>query len=223
MLAETGSIFVQINDEHLHLVRGLMDEVFGKDNCCGIVAFSKTSGQSARLLATVSDYLVWFSKAKDSVKYRQLYLDKAVGGVAGGEYNWVLLADGITRTVSDDEIENPDSLPAGSRVLRYADLTSQGATSGDQEFSFGGRKWTPPPNTHWKTSVEGLRRLGAKGRIHARKNSLAFIRFIDDFPATPITAAWADTGLAGRPGDKIYAVQTNPKVVLRCIAMCADP
>ena len=223
LLAESGSIFVQINDENVHLIRSLLDEIFGKDNYCAIISFAKTSGQSTRLIPSVSDYLVWFARDKKMVKYRQLYMDKSVGGFAGGEYNWLRLPDGSTRSLTQEEIANPTKLPRGARVLRYDNLISQGGTNTDQEFDFEGRVWTPPPNTHWKTRVEGLGRLAEKGRILARKNSLAFIRYIDDFAATPITAAWVDTGVAGRPGDKLYAVQTNPKVVLRCVAMTTDP
>jgi adenine-specific DNA-methyltransferase len=59
LLTETGSVFVQIGDENVHLVRSVMDEVFGADNFVCQVAFVTTGGQSADLLGNVFDFLVW--------------------------------------------------------------------------------------------------------------------------------------------------------------------
>src|SRR6185312_6044134 len=47
LLTETGSIFVQIGDENVHLVRSLMDEVFGSENFCAMITYKKTSSASS--------------------------------------------------------------------------------------------------------------------------------------------------------------------------------
>lgn len=223
LLAETGSLFVQINDRNEHLVRSLLDEVMGQHNFCSLIAFNKTSGQASTLLAGVSDYLLWYGRNRVAVKYRQLYLEKEVGGLGGGEYDKVRLPSGEVRSLTDEEMEDTSILPPKAQVLRYDNLISQGETTSDQRFVFEGKEYRPGPNAHWKTTVEGLRRLASKGRIHRRKDSLAYVRFIQDFPVVPVTSQWADTGIAGRRGEKLYSVYTSPKVVLRCIAMTTDP
>ena len=97
LLTDSGSVFVQIGDQNLHLVRVLLDEVFGADNACGLISFAKTSGQTNDLLSSVSDFILWYGKRRDQVKYRQLHLRKIVGGAGGAEYTRVRLADGSTR------------------------------------------------------------------------------------------------------------------------------
>ena len=70
---------------------------------------------------------------------------------------------------------------------------------------------------------EGMKRLVAANRVEARANSLSYIRYFDDFPVMRYTNTWSDTGIAGRPGDKVYVVQTSPKVIERCILMTTEP
>ena len=77
LLTETGSVFIQIGDENVHLVRNLLDEVFGSENFCAQIVFRKTSAQTSDTLALVSDYIIWYAKNKDSVKYHQLFELKA--------------------------------------------------------------------------------------------------------------------------------------------------
>src|SRR5579864_7371365 len=88
LLTESGSIFVQISDENVHRVRALMDEVFGENNYCGEIAFSKTTGLTSRLIASTFDYLIWYSKALGSTKYRSLYTMKPLQDEVRGEFRW---------------------------------------------------------------------------------------------------------------------------------------
>src|SRR4051812_35266081 len=55
LLAESGSIFVQISDENLHRVRALMDEVFGESNFAALIYFLKTTGKGSRFLDPSGD------------------------------------------------------------------------------------------------------------------------------------------------------------------------
>ena len=71
LLAESGSIFVQIGDENVHRVRALMDEVFGSDNFVLNIKFSKTSGLGGRFLDETFDYIVWFARNLDLMKFRR--------------------------------------------------------------------------------------------------------------------------------------------------------
>ncbi len=223
LLADSGSVFVQINVENEHLVRLLMDEVFGADNYYASVAFNKTTGFTTQRLSSVFDVLVWYAKDVSQVKYRQLYQTKAIGLEGSGVYNRVELPEGRRRRLTRDELENMQDLPSDWRVYTLGDLSSQGAAKDPQPFRFEGRTFYPSPNSHWKTTVEGLSRLAEKGRIEVSGNSLRYVRYYDDMPVSPIANIWLDTGTGSFTEPKVYAVQTNTKVVERCIAMTTDP
>src|SRR5688500_5110359 len=85
LLAESGSIFVQIGDENVHLVRSILDETFGSANFLSQIAFKKTAAQSAEGLPGTLDYILVYAKALQHVKYRQLYHLKEAGGRGGGK------------------------------------------------------------------------------------------------------------------------------------------
>lgn len=125
--------------------------------------------------------------------------------------------------MTQDEIINPDTLPKGTIVYAADNIKSQGASSQNQEFLFEGKVYTPGSASHWKTSVEGLERLANSKRIHTASNSIRYRRFITDFPYKQITNFWSDTGTGSFTDDKIYVVQTNYKVIARCMLMTTDP
>jgi adenine-specific DNA-methyltransferase len=217
LLTETGSIFVQIGDENVHLVRCVMDEVFGADNFCALTTFTKTSSASSDILAGTSDYLVWYAKSKEHVKYRQLYIDKEFGGLGGSGYTWIQLPNGTRRRMESGE--SPEELRG--RVLTLDNLTSQ-RPPGDFPVVFGGR--TIRPNRgYWKTGTDGMKRLLDAQRIELIGNTLRYVRFIDDFPVFPLNNLWTDTAVAGFASDKKYVVETTLKVVERCLLMTTDP
>lgn len=217
LLADTGSLFVQISDENLHHVRELCDEVFGPENFAGLIAFRKTTSSTTNLLAGVSDYLVWYAKALPSMKYRQLYLSKELGGEGGGAYSKVQLHSGERRALTPQERRAAFS---GGRVFRFDNLTSQSpGTRYDVELD--GR--TVYPKGYWKTEQSLMGRLLKSRRVAASADNFYYVRFIDDFPAFPISNSWEDTSIAGFASDKRYVVETSVKVLERCLLMCTDP
>jgi len=224
LLHPTGSVFVQISDENLHHVREVMDEVFGAENFCGVIAFSKTSSATAVLLASTTDYLLWYAKDISRVKYNQIYTDKVIGGDGGSAYTRLLLNDGSKRQLTAEEKGNLALVPTGSRIYRIDNLTSQRpAQEGDVRFyEFNGTAYTPGKGT-FKTDKKGLDSLQAAGRLEATTGGLYYVRYFDDFPVYPISNLWDDTGIAGFASDKLYVVQTNTKVVQRCLLMTTDP
>lgn len=222
LLTQSGSVFVQINQENLHWIMSLMAEVFGHDNQQSVISFFKTSGFSGSGLSSISDYLVWYAKDAHSVKYRQIYQNKVVEG-DGSAYVFVELPDGMRRRLSTDERASITDLPSDWRIYRLSDLSAQGAAKEPQPFEFRGKTYYPSPNSHWKTRVEGLARLAHKNRIVASGKRLSYVRYANDFPVSPITNVWSDTVISGFADPKVYAVQTSPKVVRRCIAMTTDP
>src|SRR5262249_20903338 len=130
LLSPSGSIFVQISDENLHHVRELMDEVFGPQNQVSVITFKKTAGAGSpslgtEVVASVSDYLVWYCKDREHVKYRQLYSSKGAAEGELGAYTWIELPDGSRRRMSPQERSNLAALPANSRIFRADNLTSQ--------------------------------------------------------------------------------------------------
>ena len=144
LLTETGSIFVQIGDENVHLVRGILDETFGSENWCSLITFTKTSSASSEILGGTADYLLWYAKSRENVKYRQLYFGKQVGGNGTSGYTWVELSDGTRRRL---QAEESDAAVDG-RILTLDNLTSQ-RPPGDFPVNFQGR--TIRPNRgYWK-------------------------------------------------------------------------
>jgi adenine-specific DNA-methyltransferase len=213
LLTDTGSIFVQIGDENLHLVRAVADEVFGSRNFCAQISFRKTSGSTSDLIPVISDYLLWYARDRDRVKYRQLYRPK-VAEDDYGQYSWVLDATGRYRPAAPAD-------PPGLPRLRHSPLTSQ-RPPGDFPVEIDGRVFTPRTG-YWKTNPEGMRRLVAAGRVIALGNTLEYVRFLRDFPVSPLTSAWDDTVTSGFADPKMYIVQTHPRAIERCLLMTTDP
>jgi adenine-specific DNA-methyltransferase len=229
LLTPSGSVFVQISDENLHHVREVMDEVFGAENAIAVITFKKTTGQTTKFLTGSCDYLVWYARQADRMKYREVFKPRTVGGEGAEAYASVMLPDGSTRPISDEERQDSALLPKGARVFRYQILQSQreGRPSGPGsamffEMEFGGRKFVPSGNRGWTTTREGMERLRLEKRLGIQGNSLSYIRYLDDFPAVPLNNLWEDTQ-SGSAMDKIYVVQSNVKVIQRCLLMTTDP
>lgn len=223
LLTTTGSIFVQINVENVHFVRALMDEVFGRANHYASIAFNKTTGFTDQRLSSVYDCLIWYAKDATKIKYHQLYQTKSIGPESAGVYNKVELPSGERRSLTPQELANLDQIPSNWKVYSLDNLNSQGAAKEPQPFEFEGKIYHPSPNNHWKTTTEGLTRLARKKRVAVSGSTLRYVRFYDDFPVSPFSNIWLDTGTGSFTDPKIFVVQTNSKVVARCIYMCTDP
>ena len=224
LLADSGSVFVQISDENVHLVRTVMDEVFGAQNFTAQITFKKTGAQTSTLLPPVADYLLSYCKNRAQLKYRQLFFPKiaGIGETTGERYDQVESPDRkIRRPLTNDERENPALIPQHWRLFQLTALVSAGYRPNTTvPFSFDGTPFHPGANMNWKTSVEGLNRLVTSGRVVKAGTTLRYVRYLNDFPAFPLTNVWNDT--AGSP-NKTYVVQTSAKVLERCLLMTTDP
>jgi len=208
LLTDSGSVFVQIGEENVHLVRSVLDEVFGAHNSLGLITFVKTTGQADKLLSTVTDYILWFAKKAELVKYRQPFKYREVGGEGGLAY----------RRVPGEEAEQVQQ--NGNRFFTTKDMTS--ASPGSRyEVQFQGDAYFP--RSYWKTDSLSFPRLIKAGRIAKVGNNLRFVHFLDDYPIYKLNNIWTDTGVAGFAADKVYVVQTNTKVIERCLLMATDP
>lgn len=227
LLADSGSIFVQIGDENVHRVRAVMDEVFGDENACSLIAFVKTTGFLSNTLPNISDYLLWYAKSRSAVKFRQPLFSKVLGGEGSKEYTMASFTDGMRRPLTKAEKDYPETIPEEAKVFRLDNLRSQGSSeAGSLPYKFEGVTYPCGPNMHWKTRREGIDRLAKSLRISGRGEgrTLCYVRYVDDFAAYPVSNIWTDAASGDNQVlQKLYVVQTLPKVIERCLLMATDP
>ena len=219
LLSESGSCFVQIGDENVHLVRALMDEVFGPANFISQISFAKTTGQETLQLANVADFIIWYGVDKDRTKVRQLLKPKIVGGAGAKEYRRVELQDGSIRPALSAELSGDQALPSGARLFTTGDITSDGGTAEDMELP-DGRVLVGKAGVHWKTTADGMVNLWRAGRVMPSGGYRIYKRYYDDFPVVGSTNLWTDVR---SESDRIYVVQTATSVVERCVLLATDP
>ena len=203
LLTESGSIFVQIGDENVHRVRAVMDEVFGDENFVSQIAVRKTgavSSPDAKLnsLGTISDHIVWYAKRKDVLKYRQLYIKK-------------------TDTNTAEQYRLRDE---GGQYQSVTIESNGYAESFHFPIRIRGKAFYPAKTRHWSTTENGIYRVANASRVIATENKLRFKKYLEDFPVSPIANIWAD--VMGSSG-LIYVVQTNERIIERCLLMATDP
>ncbi len=223
LLHPSGSIFVQMSDTNLHHVREVMDEVFGAECFVSQISFQTTSGFQTKAIATLGDFLLWYSRDPERLKVRKVF-EEQPPVLGEGNARWVLLPDGSCRGVTAAEKRRETALPEGARLYEPDNLQGQGSAREPQPFKFGGKVYKPGANSHWKPKYpEGLERLAKADRIHVAANSIRYRRFASDFPYKERGNLWTDTLTGSFTGEKLYVVQTNPKVVERCLLMTSDP
>ena len=224
LLTESGSVFVQIGDENVHRVRALMDEVFGEENFASLISVQTTTGFLTDYLGNMSDFILWFAKNKEAGKTRSPFYRKQF--VLGeGNARWLLFPDRSYRGVSALEKRGERPVPGDALPYKPDNIISQGRAKDRQPYTYQGQAYdTWDKNSHWKASYpKGMERLGRSGRIHVAKNSIQYVRFHADFDVGVYGNIWTDTGTGNFTDDKVYVVQTNAKVLERCILMASDP
>lgn len=225
LLTESGSLFVQIGDENVHLVRMVLDEIFGSENFVAQIAFrKKTMPLGTTFLEQMGDYLLWYAKQKygsdgrPMAKYRPLNVEQKVEGEF--HHAWFEMLDGTRHRMTAEQIDNHALLPDGAKVYRLKSLEPSGPMqSGMFDYEFEGHLY-PHPTNGYGTTPEGMDRLRASSKLQPEGNRLTTIMFADENPSASLTTPWFDTVGAD---DKMYAVQTNTVVVKRCILMTTDP
>lgn len=228
LLTPSGSVFVQISDENLHHVREVMDEVFGAENCCGVISFLKTTGAGSPSVGTdvlpvVGDFLLWYARDKADVKFRQVFFARRSPKDELGTWTLVELPSGDRRRLTAVEREDLTTLPAGARLFAADNLTSQTAVDASTfEVTFEGARFRPTKGG-WKTSQSGMERLRDARRLAVTGSTLRYVRFFSDFPFQRYSTRWDDTSTGSFTEDKVYVVQTSAKVIQRCTLMTTDP
>ena len=211
LLADSGSIFVQIGEENAHRIRVMMDEVFGDENHVASVIFRKTTGKAGVSLDNTYDVVIWFAKHKEAAKHRKLFFRRRVEADQNFRYDFSSAGQ---------------LLPAGDsprRIARMNPITSQSASATTLfNYNYSGRSFGPGKGG-WKTNLIGMERLQKAGRLTFSGQTLGFIRPFDDYPYQTFNDIWDDTRQSGFGDEKVYVVQTGSRVIERCILMTTDP
>lgn len=229
LLSDSGSIFVQIGDENVHLVRALLDEVFGEANFVSLITVAKTTGAGSpaigtNVLASVNDYLLWYARHITSIKYRQIYESRRFGEEGSTQYNLLESPDCLAvRNMTDEEKGQPEQVPSGWKIIAHDNLTSQtGAETTRVPIRWQGREFSPKKGG-WKTNVEGSQRLIKATRLLGIGETLRYRRRFSDFGNIPIHNFWGRFRTSGFADPKVFVVQTNPGIIERCLQMSTDP
>ena len=150
LLHESGSVYVQISDENMHKVRCLLDEVFGEENFISIISYTTTSGFTSKFLSRAGDYILWYSKKKDSLKYRQLYNSKSNPfDDKDSRYNQLELPNGEIRVLTSEEKADSSKILVGAKIFTVGAMDSQGSNGEDTPYEFNGKTFRPANGRHW--------------------------------------------------------------------------
>lgn len=225
LLKDSGSFFLQIGSKHVHRVAILLDEVFGADNRVVTIPFATTGATSADTIPDVANWLLWYAKDQNQVKFHQMYepLSRKEKIEYMSSYAMVELPGGETRTLTQGEKDDPDVLSDGSRLFRRMQLTSQGAskTGRSEPFAWNGVRYDCPRDRHWSVSHEGLGRLGQLNRLIATSDGgLHWKTYEDEVPGRKLNNLWC-TQMS--PSDMHFVVETAESVMARCMLMATDP
>jgi adenine-specific DNA-methyltransferase len=223
LLAESGTLFVQIGNENVHRIRTLLDEIFGEDNLVAQIFFRTTSSLGGSFLAGTGNFLLFYAKNKDLLKFQPLFSPSGLEQDIGNRFTRVQTNDMTRRIMNNSERQHDPAALSKVRVYRHDNLQSQsGGSTTDYDYELDGITFRRSKG-FWKTNLAGMNRLNRAWRLgYPTRNSLAYVRFIEDFPVTPITDLWTDTQTGAFTEEKLYVVQTNSKVIERCVLMTTD-
>lgn len=222
LLSESGSIFVQISDENLHIVRAILDEIYGRQNQIVTIIVKKKGNQKGGTLDPINDYLLWYARDRSLVKVRPLFTSKISADQIPSPYNRAQLSTGEIVTIDVDDPECIEHvIKDGGKIFTPDQLTSGGEFRTQvYDLQFEGKVFRPARNNSWKLNDKTMARVRDAERIVAGKDQARFKKYLADFGNTPLTNLWDDLG--GAP-NKVYVVETNRRVLQRCILATTDP
>ena len=224
LLAESGSLFVQMGVDNMPRVSMLLDEVFGAENRMGVITYVTGGSSSVQTIPNVADYILWYARDKKQAKYRQLYEALSRPDIIK-LFNWdayLELRDGTSRKLTPEERSDPDRhIPQGARLYQRVEITSQkhSTTGRSEPFVWNGNTYHCRKNSQWSVSHEALERLAALNRLDGR-GGLRRKVYEEEMPGRRLANVWREQSFAS---NKQYVVQTASKVIRRCMLMTTDP
>lgn len=216
LLTDSGSVFVQISDENLHRVRAVMDEVFETKNFIVVFTFTKKGSQTGEFVPPVNEHIIWFSKSRELAlkRFNRLY-----------KYRPPEEAEGFGQW----ELTTGEQIPASDAARRAISIADAAPYSSNALFSqkpgpndlveLRGKRF-PSGGNSWKIAPASVSRVANAERVLFTEKRVRFKRFASDFEAIALHNVWTD--LAGT-SDKRYVVQTNPRIIERCMLMTTNP
>jgi len=225
LLSTTGSIFVQISNENVHRVRALLDEVFGDENAIATIAYKKASPET-RTIKNSFNYILWFAKNSEQLKVNKLFRERTMADGSTEDPKklalWLIMPDGKERTLTTEEKRSEIPLPEGASVFRADKVRDGGKIEGrDFIFNYRGESLVAGPRHCWRGDPDEMSRLLRANRLLRTSETLAYKYFLDDNWGVERTNYWEDT--AGKIYDMRYVVETNEKIIARCLLMVTDP
>ena len=240
LLSSSGSIFVQIGDKNVHRVRAVLDEVFGERNCITEILVKKKGSQKGGTLDPVNDFILWYGKSEKesgAIKFRAVYEIRDKDELFT-DFPFVELSSGERLRVRDledcDDERYAGDLSAlerrhpGARLFATNPLKSGGYRRKQSiDFKFRDKVFPIRSGQCWKHTVieddavtPGMTRLGRAERLFPLQQDVRFIRY-SPIPSIREISNWWD-GFGGAP-NQVYVVQTNERIVERCLLMATDP
>jgi adenine-specific DNA-methyltransferase len=217
LLTDSGSLFIQIGDENVHRVRAVLDEVFGDDNFEALITVRKTGGLGSTGLTGVADFILWYTKSREHAKRRSLYVRKTDAG-SDSQYGYLLFDDGRSLPISKHASEGSEGRIFQPTAVHTMFAGVQSCLYGT--FEADGKTFRLPANRQWSTTYPNMMRLYRAGRLYTQGNTPRFIRMLEDHPVTELTTLWTDVMGAK---DIVYVVQTNERLIERCLLLASDP
>ena len=217
LLTDSGSLFIQIGDENVHRVRAVLDEVFGDDNFEALITVRKTGGLGSTGLTGVADFILWYTKSREHAKRRSLYVRKTDAG-SDSQYGYLLFADGRSLPISKHASKEGEGRIFQPTAVHTMFAGVQSCLYGT--FEADGKTFRLPANRQWSTTYPNMMRLHRAGRLYTQGNTPRFIRMLEDHPVTELTTLWTDVMGAK---DIVYVVQTNERLIERCLLLASDP
>lgn len=222
LLADSGSVFVQISDENMHLIRNMCDEIFGAENFIAQINFrKKTMPLGAKYIEQMGDYIIFYAKNAEKLKYRHLFKNMDTQG--DPHWNVAEFEDGSRRKLTRAEVDNHSLVGLKFDPCRLVNMSPIGYSADrDFEIEWEGKTLHPASGKCWKTDPLGIERLKREYRLVTFEggDKLNYLLKLSDYPITAITANWDDTSA---PTNMHYVVETSVKPIQRCMLMTTDP
>lgn len=225
LLKPSGSVFVQISNENVHRIRALLDEIFGDRNVVATLAYQKAAPDT-RTIKNTFNYILWYAKDIDYLKARKLFRRRTIADGTTEDPKklalWLIMPDGMERPLTTEEKRSEVPLPDGAIVFRADKVRDFGKISGrDFAFYFNGEALYPGSRHSWRGNSEEMIRLCRANRLLRTRETLAYKYFMSDNLGIERSNYWNDT--AGKIPDMRYVVETNEKIISRCILIASDP